>query len=191
MPLALLAAWMGAAAFGVYSLAWAWVAVLATLAGLGQSTCVGIGGDPVHGLEFTDCLELFEADPGTEGVIMVGEIGGSAEEDAAETRWLHRALATGRAVTGGVSGWVPPATSQLREALAASERGELAPAQLLADVRAMGVSAAEIRIEGSDPDRVAFWRRALADLGAAGRPSAPGFEFYVLPADSAAASAAY
>jgi hypothetical protein len=114
-----------------------------------------------------------------------------AEEDAAETRWLHRALATGRAVTGGVSGWVPPATRQLREALAASERGELAPAQLLADVRAMGVSAAEIRIDGSDPDRVAFWRRALADLGAAGRPSAPGFEFYVLPADSAAASAAH
>ena len=76
-----------------------------TAAGLGQTTCIGIGGDPVNGTNFIDCLELFLADDATEGSIMIGEIGGTAEEDAAE---FYMRAKKKKPITGFVAGVTAP-----------------------------------------------------------------------------------
>jgi succinyl-CoA synthetase alpha subunit len=75
-----------------------------TLQGIGQTTCIGIGGDPINGTNFIDCLEAFENDPTTEGIVMVGEIGGTAEQDAAE--FITRNVT--KPVVGFISGLTAP-----------------------------------------------------------------------------------
>jgi succinyl-CoA synthetase alpha subunit len=111
-----------------------------TAAGLGQSTCVGIGGDPVKGLDFIEVLEMFLADPETQSIIMIGEIGGQSEIDAAE--FIARDK-SGKPVVGFIAGSTAPPGRRMGHAGAVISGGKDTAAAKFEAMRIAGIHIAE------------------------------------------------
>jgi succinyl-CoA synthetase alpha subunit len=109
-----------------------------TRLGLGQSTCVGIGGDPVHGFEFVDILEMFNKDPGTEAVVMIGEIGGSAEEEAAA--WIKANMK--KPVAGFIAGLTAPPGKRMGHAGAIISGGKGTAKEKIEAMKSAGIRVA-------------------------------------------------
>ncbi len=110
-----------------------------TRLGIGQSTCIGIGGDPINGMNFIDCLELFEADEDTDAVVMIGEIGGTAEEEAAQ--WVADHMT--KPVAGFIAGQTAPPGKRMGHAGAIISGGEGTAEAKIAAMEEAGIAVSK------------------------------------------------